>query len=116
VLAPVLLAELLDLGDELWLVTAWGSDVPAIDNTRGDYDSLFADASARTYALSEILALTCGRGLRAVGSGPDLGRWWCEGGLEHFDEEVRDHRCNDDQRRDRGSGARSQQQRDHHRR
>ena len=66
-----------------------------------------------TEAIARI-ALTCGRGLRAVGSGPDLGRWWCEGGLEHFDEEVRDHRCNDDQRRDRGSGARSQQQRDHH--
>jgi hypothetical protein len=48
------------------------------------------------------IALTSGRGLRAVGSGPDLGRWWGEGGLEHFDEEVRDHRCNDDQRRDRG--------------
>lgn len=57
VLAATLLAELLDPSEELWLVSAWVSDVAAVDNTRGDYDSLFADASARTYPLSEILAL-----------------------------------------------------------
>jgi len=57
VLTSVLLAELLTPSDELWLVSAWISDVIAIDNTRGDYDSLFADASARAYHLSEILAL-----------------------------------------------------------
>lgn len=57
VLTPVLLAELLDPSDELWLVSAWVSDVPAVDNTRGDYDSLFADASARVYPLSEILGV-----------------------------------------------------------
>jgi phosphatidylserine/phosphatidylglycerophosphate/cardiolipin synthase-like enzyme len=57
VLTAVLLAELLTPSDELWLVSAWISDVAAVDNTRGDYDSLFADASARVYHLSEILAL-----------------------------------------------------------
>lgn len=64
VLTPVLLAELLDPSAELWLVTAWVSDVPAIDNSRGDYDSLFADASARIYPLSEILALLTDSGTR----------------------------------------------------
>ena len=57
VLTAVLLAELLAPSDQLWLVSAWISDVIAVDNTRGDYDSLFADASARAYHLSEILAL-----------------------------------------------------------
>ena len=57
VLTAVLLAELLAPSAELWLVSAWISDVIAIDNTRGDYDRLFADASARAYHLSEVLAL-----------------------------------------------------------
>jgi phosphatidylserine/phosphatidylglycerophosphate/cardiolipin synthase-like enzyme len=58
-LTAVLLGELLNPSQEIWLVSAWISDVIAIDNTRGDYDSLFAEASAREYSLSEILgALT----------------------------------------------------------
>lgn len=61
-LTAVLLAELLAPSDELWLVSAWISDVAAVDNTRGDYDALFADASARVYPLSEILALLTGSG------------------------------------------------------
>ena len=55
VLSAVLVSELLAPSRELWLVSAWISDVAAIDNTRGDYDSLFPDATARTYSLSEIL-------------------------------------------------------------
>jgi PLD-like domain len=54
-LTAVLLSELLTPSKEMWLVSAWISDVVAIDNTRGDYDSLFAEASAREYPLSEIL-------------------------------------------------------------
>lgn len=68
VLTAVLVAEMLTPSDELWLVSAWISDVAAVDNTRGDYDSLFADASARIYPLSEILALltTAGANLTVV--------------------------------------------------
>lgn len=67
VLTAVLIAELLTPSDELWLVSAWISDVIAIDNTRGDYDMLFADASARAYHLSEVLALlTAGANLTVV--------------------------------------------------
>ena len=62
VLTAVLLAELLAPSSELWLVSAWISDVQAVDNTRGDYDSLFDDASARVYHLSEILGLLTDRG------------------------------------------------------
>ena len=57
VLSAALIAELLTPSAELWLVSAWISDVIAIDNARGDYDMLFADASARAYHLSEVLAL-----------------------------------------------------------
>jgi hypothetical protein len=52
----VLLSELLTPSKEIWLVSAWITDVAAIDNTCGDYDSLFADAPARTHSLSEVLA------------------------------------------------------------
>jgi len=55
VLTAVLLAELLAPSDELWLVSPWISDVPALDNSRGDYDALFADPSARVYPLSAAL-------------------------------------------------------------
>jgi phosphatidylserine/phosphatidylglycerophosphate/cardiolipin synthase-like enzyme len=68
VLTAVLLGELLAPSSELWLVSAWISDVAAIDNRRGDYDSLFADASPRIYPLSEILALltASGAGLTVI--------------------------------------------------
>jgi hypothetical protein len=57
ILTAVLLAELLNPSPEIWLVSAWISDVPAVDNSRGDYDGLIADASARVYQLSEILGM-----------------------------------------------------------
>lgn len=62
VLTAVLLAELLTPSPEIWLVSAWISDVPAVDNSRGNYDSLIADASARVYQLSEILGILTERG------------------------------------------------------
>lgn len=64
ILTAVLLAELLAPSPEIWLVSAWVSDVPAVDNSSGDYDSLIADASARIYQLSEILAVLTERGTR----------------------------------------------------
>lgn len=64
VLTAVLLAELLTPSSEIWLVSAWISDVPAVDNSRGDYDSLIADASARVYQFSEILGMLTERGTR----------------------------------------------------
>ena len=64
VLTAVLLAELITPSPEIWLVSAWISDVPAVDNSRGDYDSLIADASARVYQLSEILGILAKQGAR----------------------------------------------------
>lgn len=63
-LTAVLLSELLTPSSEIWLVSAWISDVQAVDNTRGDYDSLFGDAAARLYSLSEVLGLLTVRGTR----------------------------------------------------
>lgn len=62
VLTAVLVSEFLAPSPALWLVSAWISDVPAVDNSRGDYDSLIIDASARVYQLSEILGLLTHQG------------------------------------------------------
>lgn len=64
VLTAVLLSEFLAPSPNLWLVSAWISDVPAVDNSRGDYDSLIIDAAARIYYLSEILGLLTHKGTR----------------------------------------------------
>lgn len=57
VLTTVLVAELVSPSRLLWLVSPWISDVNAIDNTTGGYDSVFVEASNRMYQLSEVLAL-----------------------------------------------------------
>src|SRR5687767_13263456 len=56
IITTVLAAELLAPSPELWLVSPWISDVPGIDNTRGDFDALFLDPVARVYPLSHVLA------------------------------------------------------------
>lgn len=65
-LTSVVVAELIAPSAELWLVSSWISDVGAIDNSRGTFDSLFPDASARMYTLSEVL------GLLTTSSGTEL--------------------------------------------
>jgi len=57
VLATVLIAELVSASRHLWLVSPWISDVPAVDNTSGSFDSVFVDPSNRLYTLSEVLSL-----------------------------------------------------------
>ncbi|MEU2661925.1 phospholipase D-like domain-containing protein DpdK [Micromonospora sp. NPDC007220] len=66
VLATILTAELVAPSDQLWLVSPWISDVPAIDNTSGSYDSVFVDPSNRLYTLSEILSLLTASGARVT--------------------------------------------------
>lgn len=63
-LTSILLAELLKPSDEIWLISAWVSDVTGVDNTQGNYDSLFADAVARIYTLSDVLAMLVNRGTK----------------------------------------------------
>jgi phosphatidylserine/phosphatidylglycerophosphate/cardiolipin synthase-like enzyme len=57
ILESVLVSELIVPSPELWLVSPWISDVTVLDNSRGGYDGLVPDASARPYALAEMLAL-----------------------------------------------------------
>ncbi|GAA4472864.1 phospholipase D-like domain-containing protein DpdK [Phytohabitans houttuyneae] len=57
ILTTVLVAELVSPSRILWLVSPWISDVNAIDNTTGGYDSVFIEATNRMYQLSEVLAL-----------------------------------------------------------
>jgi phosphatidylserine/phosphatidylglycerophosphate/cardiolipin synthase-like enzyme len=64
ILTALLLAELLHCSDELWLVSPWISDVPALDNSCGEFDAVIADASARPYGLSEALAMLAAAGAR----------------------------------------------------
>ncbi|MEU4712200.1 phospholipase D-like domain-containing protein DpdK [Micromonospora purpureochromogenes] len=66
VLATVLTAELVAPSRHLWLVSPWISDVPAIDNTSGSYDSVFIDPSNRIYTLSEVLSLLTDSGARVA--------------------------------------------------
>jgi hypothetical protein len=62
VLTAVVVGELLAPSPELWLVSAWVSDVVALDNSRGDYDALLPDPVARRYPLSEVLATVVNAG------------------------------------------------------
>jgi hypothetical protein len=57
ILAAALLGELAAPSRELWLISPWISDVNVIDNTSGNYDSVFPEPTNRMYALSEVLAL-----------------------------------------------------------
>jgi hypothetical protein len=51
----ILLAEVISPSEQLWLVSPWITDVVTLDNSRGDYDGLFEDSTARGYTLAEVL-------------------------------------------------------------
>jgi phosphatidylserine/phosphatidylglycerophosphate/cardiolipin synthase-like enzyme len=61
-LESALVSELIAPSPELWLVSPWISDVTVLDNSRGGYDGLLPDASARPYSLAEVLGLLVRRG------------------------------------------------------
>jgi hypothetical protein len=72
VLTAVLLSELVSPSATLWLVSPWISDISAIDNSGGGFDSVFVDAASRMYTLSEVLALLTRTGTRlSVVTRPD---------------------------------------------
>jgi hypothetical protein len=62
VLASLLLAELLDPGDELYFVSAWISDIPLIDNSAGAVSGLESSWEERWLSLSEVLVALMRRG------------------------------------------------------
>ncbi|MFE9324119.1 phospholipase D-like domain-containing protein DpdK [Nocardia sp. NPDC052278] len=63
-LSTILVSELLTPSDELWLISPWVSDVDAIDNTGGAFDTAFSDPSNKIYLLSEVLGLLTLSGTR----------------------------------------------------
>lgn len=63
-LAAVVLAELLSPSKELWLVSAWITDVDVVDNSTGAYDGVFGDTPPLSCRFSDALAQMCGNGAR----------------------------------------------------
>ncbi|MCG8917389.1 phospholipase D family protein [Actinokineospora sp. PR83] len=56
ILADALLSELVSPGPELWVISAWISDVEVLDNTQGMFDALFGEENVSRYRLADILA------------------------------------------------------------
>ncbi|QCO97303.1 phosphatidylserine/phosphatidylglycerophosphate/cardiolipin synthase family protein [Arthrobacter sp. 24S4-2] len=55
VLSTVLVSELVRPSKELWLVSAWVSDVPVIRNDMGAFDDIIADSGGGALTLSHVL-------------------------------------------------------------
>lgn len=67
ILTAVLAGDLLMPSPELWLVSPWIGDVPALDNSRGEFDAMFPDDPVtRVYPLSYVLARLTHEGTRVI--------------------------------------------------
>src|SRR4051794_10578342 len=62
-LATMFLAELLDPGSELYLVSAWTSDIPVIDNSASTFSSIEPTWEDRWIYLTEVLVALMRRGV-----------------------------------------------------
>jgi len=60
----VLVSELIQASEEIWLVSPWISDIGVVDNGAHAFDDLLSDPSGRRYRLSDILAALASRGSR----------------------------------------------------
>lgn len=56
VLSTVLVSELVQPSKEIWLVSAWVSDVPVVRNDMGAYDDILTDPVGGALKLSDVLA------------------------------------------------------------
>lgn len=61
-LATLLLAELLDPGEEMYVVSAWISDIPVLDNSAGTLAGVDPAWEDRWLSLSEVLVALMERG------------------------------------------------------
>jgi hypothetical protein len=61
-LANLLAAEMLDPGGEFYVVSAWISDVPVLDNSAGTFSGLDEEWEERWLYLSEVLVALMRRG------------------------------------------------------
>jgi hypothetical protein len=74
IIEAAFVAELLDPGPEIWVVSPWISDVPILDNTTGGYAALSPDFVRTRICISQVLAELIGRGTRVnVVTRPDEG-------------------------------------------
>lgn len=55
-LSMVLVSELVQPSKEIWLVSAWVSDVPVVQNDMGAFDDILTDAGGSALTLSHVLA------------------------------------------------------------
>ncbi|UOE21933.1 phosphatidylserine/phosphatidylglycerophosphate/cardiolipin synthase family protein [Thermobifida halotolerans] len=63
-LATALLAELVSPSPELWIVSAWISDVEILDNAHAGFSAVLDESSASACHLSTILGLIANTGAR----------------------------------------------------
>ena len=61
-LTTLMLAELIDPSTELWIVSGWITDIPAIDNRHHQYDAALGGPARSSLMLSEVLAEIASRG------------------------------------------------------
>ena len=61
-LSNLFLAELLDPGDEMYLVSAWVSDIPIVDNSAGTFEAIDPTWEQRWLTLAEVLVALMERG------------------------------------------------------
>src|SRR4051812_29428696 len=63
VLSNLLVAELLDPSDHIYIVSAWISDIPVIDNSAGTFRWLEQEWEERWITLTEVLIALMRRGV-----------------------------------------------------
>jgi hypothetical protein len=64
VLSNLMVAEILDPGDDFYIVSAWISDIPVVDNSAGTFSSLHLDWEERWLTFTELLVTLMGAGTR----------------------------------------------------
>ncbi len=65
-LQTMFVGEMLLIGEEIWIVTPWVSNVVLIDNRSGNFDSLNPEWSRREIRLADVLVALMARGSRVV--------------------------------------------------
>ena len=62
VMTSLMVAELMDPSEELWLVTGWVSDIPVVENEGGQFDGLGLNLSGGSLSLADVLVHLLSRG------------------------------------------------------
>ncbi len=65
-LQVIIVSELLDPSEEIWIVSPWVSDIVLLDNRSGNYDSINPDWRAKEIRLSDIAVHLLSQGARIM--------------------------------------------------